>query len=260
AVGEVVFTAAEAFAKTQQGLDVVLVRIETSPEDIDGMHSAKGILTARGGMTSHAAVVARGMGTCCVAGCGDISIDEVNKHFTIKSRELTIKEGEFITLDGSDGKVYLGKMATSDPEMSGNFGTLMQWADEIRKIGVRTNADTPHDAEVARKFGAEGIGLCRTEHMFFEGDRIKAVREMILSSDVEGRKKALAKLLPYQKTDFIGLFHAMDGFAVTVRLLDPPLHEFLPKEEKDIEELAKEMNVSVESLKAKIDDLHEFNP
>ncbi len=259
AVGEVVFTAAEAFAKTQQGLDVVLVRIETSPEDIDGMHSAKGILTARGGMTSHAAVVARGMGTCCVAGCGDISIDEVNKQFTIKSRELTIKEGEFITLDGSDGKVYLGKMATSDPEMSGNFGTLMQWADEIRKIGVRTNADTPHDAEVARKFGAEGIGLCRTEHMFFEGDRIKAVREMILSSDVEGRKKALAKLLPYQKTDFIGLFHAMDGFAVTVRLLDPPLHEFLPKEEKDIEELAKEMNVSVESLKAKIDDLHEFN-
>lgn len=260
AVGEVVFTASEAYDKAQSGLDVVLVRIETSPEDIDGMHSSKGILTARGGMTSHAAVVARGMGTCCVAGCADLIIDEKARTLVIKDKGITLREGDFITLDGSTGKVYLGKVATQDPELSGNFGTLMGWADEIRKIGVRTNADTPHDATVARKFGAEGIGLCRTEHMFFEGDRIKAVREMILSADVEGRQKALAKLLPYQKEDFIGLFHAMDGYAVTIRLLDPPLHEFLPKEEKDIYELAREVEVDVGTLKAKIADLHEFNP
>jgi len=260
AVGEVVFTAAEAFAKAQSGLDVVLVRIETSPEDIDGMHSAKGILTARGGMTSHAAVVARGMGTCCVAGCADIIINEKAKTVTIKDKGLTLKEGDFISLDGSTGEVYNGKLATKDPELSGNFGTLMGWADGVRELGIRTNADTPHDAQVARKFGAEGIGLCRTEHMFFEGDRIKAVREMILSADLEGRKKALAKLLPYQKEDFIGLFHAMDGFAVTIRLLDPPLHEFLPKEERDIYDLAREMTVDVGTLKAKIADLHEFNP
>ena len=260
AVGEVVFTASEAYDKAQSGLDVVLVRIETSPEDIDGMHSSKGILTARGGMTSHAAVVARGMGTCCVAGCADLIIDEKARTLVIKDKGITLREGDFITLDGSTGKVYLGKVATQDPELSGNFGTLMGWADEIRKIGVRTNADTPHDATVARKFGAEGIGLCRTEHMFFEGDRIKAVREMILSADVEGRQKALAKLLPYQKEDFIGLFHAMDGYAVTIRLLDPPLHEFLPKEEKDIYELAREMEVDVGTLKSKIADLHEFNP
>lgn len=260
AVGEVVFTAAEAYEKAQSGLDVILVRIETSPEDIDGMHSSKGILTARGGMTSHAAVVARGMGTCCVAGCADLIIDEKAKTLTIKDKGLIIKEGEFITLDGATGEVYNGRLGTIDPELSGDFGTLMGWADEVRKINVRTNADTPHDATVARKFGAEGIGLCRTEHMFFEGDRIKAVREMILSADLAGRQKALAKLLPYQKEDFIGLFHAMDGYAVTIRLLDPPLHEFLPKEEKDIYELAREMQVDAGTLRAKIEELHEFNP
>jgi len=260
AVGEIVFTASEAYEKAQSGLNVVLVRVETSPEDIDGMHSAKGILTARGGMTSHAAVVARGMGTCCVAGCADLIIDEKAKTLTIKDSGLVLREGEWISLDGSTGEVFNGRLATKDPELSGNFGTLMGWADEVRKIGVRTNADTPHDAQVARQFGAEGIGLCRTEHMFFEGDRIKAVREMILSADVEGRQKALAKLLPYQREDFIGLFHAMDGYAVTIRLLDPPLHEFLPKEEKDIYDLAREMNVDVGTLRAKISDLHEFNP
>jgi len=260
AVGEIVFTASEAYEKAQSGLDVILVRTETSPEDIDGMHSAKGILTARGGMTSHAAVVARGMGTCCVAGCSDLIIDEKAKTLFFKEKEITLREGDFISLDGSTGKVYLGKIATQDPELGGNFGTLMSWADEIRRLRIRTNADTPYDAQVARKFGAEGIGLCRTEHMFFEGDRIKAVREMILASDLEGRKKALAKLLPYQKQDFIGLFHAMDGYAVTIRLLDPPLHEFLPKEDKEIYELAREMEVDVGTLKAKISSLHEFNP
>ncbi len=261
AVGEVVFTAQDAFEKTtQHNRDVILVRLETSPEDIDGMHSAKGILTARGGMTSHAAVVARGMGTCCIAGCPDIIIDEKAKQFTIKATGMVIKEGDFISLDGAEGKVYLGKLPTQDPELSGSFGTLMTWADEVRTMGVRTNADTPYDATVARKFGAEGIGLCRTEHMFFEGERIKAVREMILASDVEGRKKALAKLLPYQKKDFIGLFHAMDGYSVTIRLLDPPLHEFLPTAEKDIFDLAREMEVDTGTLKAKISDLHEFNP
>jgi len=260
AVGEVVFTASEAFNKNQEGLNVILVRTETSPEDIDGMHSAKGILTARGGMTSHAAVVARGMGTCCVAGCSDILIDEKAKILTIKSKNITIKEGDFISLDGSTGKVYLGKVGTQDPELSGNFGTLMDWADEFRKISIRTNADTPIDAATAIKFGAQGIGLCRTEHMFFEGDRIKAVREMILADNVEARKTALAKLLPYQKEDFIGLFHEMDSYSTTIRFLDPPLHEFLPKEEKNIIELAQEMNVSVETLREKIEDLHEVNP
>jgi pyruvate,orthophosphate dikinase len=260
AVGEVVFTASEAFEKAQKGMAVILVRTETSPEDIDGMHSSKGILTARGGMTSHAAVVARGMGTPCVAGCGDIEISEKAKTLTIKSKNLVIKEGQFISLDGGTGKVYEGKLDTQEPQLSGNFGTLMSWADKYRKIGVRTNADTPHDAEVARKFGAEGIGLCRTEHMFFEGERIKAIREMILASDLESRTKALAKLAPYQKSDFSGLFKAMNGFAVTVRLLDAPLHEFLPKEKKDIEEIAKEMKVDVKTLEAKIEDLHEFNP
>ncbi len=260
AVGEVVFTAAEAFAKAKSGLDVILVRTETSPEDIDGMHSSKGILTARGGMTSHAAVVARGMGTCCVAGCSDLIIDEKKKTLIIKSKGITIKEGDFISLDGSTGKVYEGKMTTQDPSLSGNFGTLMKWSDKFRKMGVRTNADTPHDADVARKFGAEGIGLCRTEHMFFEGERIKAIREMILSSDLPSREKALAKIYPYQKGDFAGLFRSMDGYGVTIRLLDAPLHEFLPKEKKDIDELAKEMKVSVETIHAKIEDLHEFNP
>jgi pyruvate,orthophosphate dikinase len=260
AVGEVVFTATEAFAKAKSGLDVILVRTETSPEDIDGMHSSKGILTARGGMTSHAAVVARGMGTCCVAGCADITIDEKEKTLTIKSQGLVIKEGEFISLDGSTGKVYEGKLGTQDASLLGNFGVLMNWSDKFRKIGVRTNADTPHDAEVARKFGAEGIGLCRTEHMFFEGARIKAIREMILAGDLEARKKALAKLYPYQKGDFAGLFEAMDGLSVTIRLLDAPLHEFLPKEKKDIEDLAKEMKVDIKTIEAKIEDLHEFNP
>lgn len=260
AVGEIVFTASEAFEKARSGLDVILVRIETSPEDIDGMHSAKGILTARGGMTSHAAVVARGMGTCCVAGCSDLLIDEKKKTLTIKSKDITLKEGDFISLDGSTGKVYEGKLNTEDPKLSGNFETLMNWADKYRKIGVRTNADTPHDAQVAREFGAEGIGLCRTEHMFFEGERIKAIREMILAGDLESRQKALTKLSPYQKSDFVGLFKLMNGFAVTVRLLDAPLHEFLPKEKKDIEEIAKEMKVSVKTLEDKIHDLHEFNP
>ncbi|MFA6270075.1 MAG: pyruvate, phosphate dikinase [Candidatus Paceibacterota bacterium] len=260
AVGEIVFTAKDAFEKTQKGLNVILVRTETSPEDIDGMHSAKGILTARGGMTSHAAVVARGMGTCCVAGCSDLTIDEKAKTLTIKDRGLILKEGEFISLDGTTGKVYKGKINTEDPTLSGGFGKLMSWADAIRKIGVRTNADTPTDAAVARKFGAEGIGLCRTEHMFFEGDRIKAVREMILADDLVSREKALAKLLPYQRNDFIELFRTMEGFPVTVRLLDPPLHEFLPKEKKDIEELSREMKVPVKTLMDKIEDLHEFNP
>jgi pyruvate,orthophosphate dikinase len=260
AIGEVVFTAEEAAEKALKGIDVILVRTETSPEDITGMHSSKGILTARGGMTSHAAVVARGMGKCCVAGCSDLLIDEKAKTLTIKSKGLTIKEGGYISLDGSTGKVYAGKLNTQDPVLSGNFGTLMSWADKFRKIGVRTNADTPHDAKVARGFGAEGIGLCRTEHMFFEGERIKAIREMILSSDLEARKKALAKLYPYQKGDFAGLFREMSGLSVTIRLLDAPLHEFLPKEKKDIEELSKEMKVEVKTLNAKIEDLHEFNP
>jgi pyruvate,orthophosphate dikinase len=260
AVGEVVFTAEEAFEKAKSGVDVILVRTETSPEDIQGMFSSKGILTARGGMTSHAAVVARGMGKCCVAGCSDIIIDEKAKILTIKSKNIVIKEGGFISLDGSTGKVYAGKINTQDPVLSGNFGTLMSWADKFRKIGVRTNADTPHDAKVARGFGAEGIGLCRTEHMFFEGERIKAIREMILSSDLESRKKALSKLYPYQKGDFAGLFREMAGLSVTIRLLDAPLHEFLPKEKKDIEELSKEMKVDIKTLNAKIEDLHEFNP
>ncbi len=260
AVGEIVFNASDALMKTEKGLSVVLVRTETSPEDIDGMHSAKGILTARGGMTSHAAVVARGMGTCCVAGCSDLIIDEKKKTLVIKSKGLTLKEGDYISLDGSTGKVYVGKIDTKEPELSGNFGKLMSWADEYRKIGIRTNADTPKDAKTAREFGAEGIGLCRTEHMFFDGPRIKAIREMILSNDVDSRKKALAKLLPFQRDDFAGLFHTMDGFPVTVRFLDPPLHEFLPTKEKDIAEISKEMGVSTNVLKAKIEELHEFNP
>lgn len=260
AVGEIVFEASHALAKAEKGMSVVLVRTETSPEDIDGMHSAKGILTARGGMTSHAAVVARGMGTCCVAGCSDLIIDEKKKTLVIKSKGLTLKEGDYISLDGSTGKVYVGKIDTKEPELSGNFGKLMSWADEYRKIGIRTNADTPKDAKTAREFGAEGIGLCRTEHMFFEGLRIKAIREMILSNDVDSRKKALAKLLPFQRDDFAGLFHTMDGFPVTVRFLDPPLHEFLPTKEKDIAEISKEMGVSISVLKAKIEELHEFNP
>jgi len=258
AVGEAVFTAEKARDLAEEGHDVILVRTETSPEDIEGMNAAKGILTARGGMTSHAAVVARGMGKCCVAGCGDITVNEKAGQFSVGDN--IIKEGDFITLDGSTGELFKDKIPVVDPELSGNFGTLMKWADEKRKLGVRTNADTPKDAEVAVKFGAEGIGLCRTEHMFFEGERIKAVREMILAKDLKGRKKALSKLLPYQKEDFVGLFKVMGKRPVTIRLLDPPLHEFLPQEEKDIEELSKEIGVSVEKLKEKISELHEFNP
>jgi len=260
AVGEIVFSAPVAFEKAKAGKNVILVRTETSPEDIDGMHSAKGILTARGGMTSHAAVVARGMGTCCVAGCADITIDEKAKTLSIRGNKTKLKEGDFISLDGTTGKVYKGKIETREPELSGDFAKLMSWADEIRKLGVRTNADTPKDAEMARKFGAEGIGLCRTEHMFFEEKRIKAVREMILSDNIESRQKALAKVEPFQEKDFIELFHTMDGFPVTVRFLDPPLHEFLPQKEKDIADIAKEMKVKPSVLKEKIAELHEFNP
>jgi pyruvate,orthophosphate dikinase len=258
AVGIATFTAEDAFRKAEEGEKVILVRVETSPEDIEGMNAAEGILTARGGMTSHAAVVARGMGKCCIAGCGDISIDERKKQFKVK--DIVVKEGDWITLDGTLGDVYLGKIPLVEPKLSGDFAKLMEWADKVRKLGVRTNADMPHDAKVAREFGAEGIGLCRTEHMFFEGERIRAVREMILASDLEGRKKALAKIEPMQRNDFIGIFKEMDGLPVTIRLLDPPLHEFLPQNEKEIKEIADEMNVTEEILKTKIEDLHEVNP
>ena len=257
AVGKVVFDAETAVQESE--LDkVVLVRTETSPEDIQGMAVAQGILTARGGMTSHAAVVARGMGKCCVAGCESIKVFENEQYFTVK--DVKVKKGDWITLDGSTGEVFLGQISTVDPEISGNFELFMEWVDQFRKLGVRTNADTPKDAEVAKKFGAEGIGLCRTEHMFFEGVRIKAMREMIAARDVEGRKKALAKLLPMQKEDFIGLFRVMNGLPVTIRLLDPPLHEFLPTEEDDIREIAKELGMSYEDMKATIVSLHEINP
>ncbi len=222
------------------------------------MNVAEGILTSRGGMTSHAAVVARGMGTCCVAGCSVLNIDYKKKH--LKVGKLTLKEGDWISLDGSTGEVIEGKVPTVTPELSGKFGILMSWADQYRKLKVRTNADTPHDAEVARKFGAEGIGLCRTEHMFFEGDRIKAVREMILANDEAGRRKALAKLLPYQREDFYGIFKAMHDLPVTVRTLDPPLHEFLPQDDKSQKEMADELGTSVDEVKAKVASLHEINP
>jgi pyruvate,orthophosphate dikinase len=258
AVGEVVFSADKAKALAEEGRKVVLVRTETSPEDIEGMHAAQGILTARGGMTSHAAVVARGMGKCCVAGASEAVVDEAKGTLAIKG--VVLREGDHITLDGNTGEVYKGRLRVVDPELSGNFAILMGWADAFRKLKVKTNADTPHDAEVARKFGAEGIGLCRTEHMFFEGDRITAVREMILAEDLKGRKKALAKLLPMQKQDFKGIFKAMDGLPVIIRLLDPPLHEFLPKEREDIGTVAKEMGVSPEKIEAKVQAMHEFNP
>lgn len=258
AVGRIVFNAEDAEEWAERGEQVILVRAETSPEDIGGMDAAQGVLTARGGMTSHAAVVARGMGKCCVAGCSEAYIDEENRTLTIGNHVL--KEGDWLTLNGSTGEVILGKVKLIDPELTGNFGTLMQWADEFRALGVRTNADTPNDAKTARQFGAEGIGLCRTEHMFFEGDRIKAVRQMILAKDKEGREKALAKLLPYQKSDFIGIFREMKGLPVTIRLLDPPLHEFLPQEENAIQELAAEMGVSVDELNQTIDSLKELNP
>ncbi|AJE04241.1 pyruvate, phosphate dikinase [Geobacter pickeringii] len=259
ASGEVVFTADEAESAARLGLKVILVRVETSPEDIHGMHAAQGILTARGGMTSHAAVVARGMGKCCVAGCGDIKVDYAANQFVTAKGEL-VKKGDIITLDGSTGEVMLGQVPTVPPQLTGDFGILMEWVDRFRTMKVRTNADTPNDSKVAREFGAEGIGLCRTEHMFFEAERIAAVREMILSEDVEGRKRALAKILPMQKGDFIGIFREMKGLPVTIRLLDPPLHEFLPQEEKDVEALSKTMGVSVQALKNKVDYLHEFNP
>ncbi|HKK00883.1 MAG TPA: pyruvate, phosphate dikinase, partial [Desulfuromonadales bacterium] len=259
ASGEVVFTADEAEEAAKLGLKVILVRIETSPEDIHGMHAAQGILTARGGMTSHAAVVARGMGKCCVAGCGDLKVDYKTQAFVARDG-VTIKKGDVITLDGSTGEVMKGAVPTVQPALTGDFAILMGWVDKFRRLKVRTNADTPHDAAVARKFGAEGIGLCRTEHMFFEGDRIMAVREMILAEDLEGRKRALAKILPMQKGDFLGLFREMKGLPVTIRLLDPPLHEFLPHTDKEIEELAKVMGVQPVKLRQKADFLHEFNP
>ncbi len=257
--GTVVFTADEAEELAKNGKKVILVRIETSPEDIHGMHAAQGILTARGGMTSHAAVVARGMGKCCVAGCGDIKVSYADQSFVAKDG-VVVKKGDTITLDGSTGQVMLGEVKTVPPQLTGDFGKLMVWVDQFRKLKVRTNADTPHDSRVAREFGAEGIGLCRTEHMFFEAERIAAVREMILSADVEGRQKALAKILPMQKGDFIGIFREMKGLPVTIRLLDPPLHEFLPQEEQDIQDLAKTMNVPAQTLKNKVEFLHEFNP
>jgi len=257
--GMVVFTADEAESDAKIGRKVILVRIETSPEDIHGMHAAQGILTARGGMTSHAAVVARGMGKCCVAGCGDIKVDYTAESFVAKNG-VTVKKGDVITLDGSTGEVMLGEVPTVPVQLTGDFGVLMTWVDKFRTLKVRTNADTPHDAKVAREFGAEGIGLCRTEHMFFDSERIAAVREMILSDELEGREQALAKIMPMQKGDFIGLFREMKGLPVTIRLLDPPLHEFLPQEEKDIESLAKTMKVTVNSVKHTIEQLHEFNP
>ena len=258
AVGRAVFTADEAQKWTENGEKVILVRLETSPDDIHGMNVAQGILTARGGMTSHAAVVARGMGKCCVAGCGDITVDVNKKEFHTKS--MSFKEGDWITLNGTTGEVLNGKVGTVEPELTGEFGILMDWVDKIRRLRVRTNADTPHDSEVALKFGAEGIGLCRTEHMFFDPERIDAMREMIVAGDVDLRKKALKKLLPYQKGDFKGIFRAMKGLPVTVRLLDPPLHEFLPHKESEIIDLAKKIGLTPEKLREKVSALHEFNP
>jgi len=258
AYGQVVFRADTAVDWVENGRKVILVRSETSPEDIAGMNAASGILTARGGMTSHAAVVARGMGKCCVSGCESIIVSEVNKVF--KVGDLTVKEGDLITLDGSSGEVFLGQVPTMEPTLSGDFGTLMKWANKFRKMGVRTNADTPKDAKVAREFGAEGIGLCRTEHMFFEEDRIFAVRQMIVSETLEQREEALAKIFPMQKNDFKQLFEIMKGLPVKIRLLDPPLHEFLPREDKDIKALSKEMEISEDKLREKIESLHEFNP
>ncbi len=259
ATGQVVFTAEDATDWTvNKGAKVILVRLETSPEDIEGMHYAQGILTVRGGMTSHAAVVARGMGTCCVSGCGEIKIDEEAKVFTLGGK--TFHEGDWISLDGSTGNIYGEAIKTVEASISGNFNTLMNWADKYRTMKVRTNADTPKDAAQAIKFGAEGIGLCRTEHMFFEAERIAAMREMIVSKTEEQRRTALAKLLPIQRGDFEGIYEAMQGYPVTIRFLDPPLHEFLPTEEDDIVALAKEMKMEVADLKAVISSLHEFNP
>ncbi|MBE6662356.1 MAG: pyruvate, phosphate dikinase [Ruminococcaceae bacterium] len=258
ACGQVVFSAEDAEAWKAAGKKVVLVRLETSPEDITGMKAAQGILTVRGGMTSHAAVVARGMGKCCVSGCGDINMDEENKKFTLAGK--TFVEGDYISIDGSTGNIYDGIIKTVDAEISGNFGTIMGWADEFRKLKVRTNADTPTDAKKARELGAEGIGLCRTEHMFFEADRIAAFREMICSDTAEEREVALAKILPYQQADFEALYEALEGNPVCIRFLDPPLHEFVPTTEEDIALLAKAQGKTVEDIKAIISSLHEFNP
>ena len=258
ACGQIVFSAEDAEAWKAAGKKVVLVRLETSPEDITGMKAAQGILTVRGGMTSHAAVVARGMGKCCVSGCGEINMDEENKQFTLAGK--TYKEGDFISIDGSTGKIYDGIVPTVDAEISGNFGTIMSWADKYRVLKVRTNADTPADAKKARELGAEGIGLCRTEHMFFEADRIAAFREMICADTAEEREVALAKILPYQQGDFEKLYEALEGCPVCIRFLDPPLHEFVPTTEEDIAALAKAQNKSVEQIKAIIASLHEFNP
>ena len=258
ACGKVVFTAEDAESWNAKGEKVVLVRLETSPEDITGMKASQGILTVRGGMTSHAAVVARGMGTCCVSGCGDIAMDEENKKFTLAGKEY--HEGDYISIDGSTGNIYEGQIATVDATIAGEFGRVMAWADKYRKLKVRTNADTPADAKKARELGAEGIGLCRTEHMFFEEDRIAAFREMICSDTVEEREAALEKILPYQQNDFEQLYEALEGNPVTIRFLDPPLHEFVPTEEADIKKLAESQGKSVETIKNIIASLHEFNP
>ena len=258
AAGKIYFTAEEAKEAHETGERVILVRLETSPEDIEGMHAAEGILTVRGGMTSHAAVVARGMGTACISGCGDIVIDEKKKQFTLGGK--TYFEGDYISLDGSTGKIYDGDIQTQEASISGNFGRIMSWADSFRKLRVRTNADTPADAANAVRLGAEGIGLCRTEHMFFEPERIPKIRKMILSKTVEEREKALEELIPFQKGDFKALYEVMEGKPVTIRFLDPPLHEFVPTDEKDIEALAKDMNLSVEEVSSTCSELHEFNP
>ncbi|MBT6845894.1 MAG: pyruvate, phosphate dikinase, partial [Planctomycetaceae bacterium] len=257
-VGKPAFSAEEAVKRTAAGEKVLLVRKETSPEDIDGMHSAAGILTSTGGMTSHAAVVARGWGRCCVAGAGEVHINADARTFTINGRKFNHKD--VISLDGSTGEVMRGAVETSQPSLSGDFSRIMRWSDKYRRLDVRTNADTPADAQRAREFGAQGIGLCRTEHMFFEGDRILAMREMILAENVKDRRKALRKLLPYQRRDFVGIFTAMKGLPVTVRLLDPPLHEFVPHDEKSQKQLAKKMGVKVAAIQERVEQLHEANP
>ena len=258
ATGQIVFFADDAEAWAEKRKKVIMVRIETSPEDLRGMSVAQGILTARGGMTSHAAVVARGMGKCCVSGAGEIKVDY--KARTVEMGGKVYKEGDWISLNGSTGDVYDGQVPTVDADMSGDFAAIMNLAEKYTRVDVRTNADTPRDAAVARKFGAKGIGLCRTEHMFFEGDRIKAMREMILSKDEEGRRHALDKLLPMQRSDFEGIFEAMDGLGVTIRLLDPPLHEFVPHQLATQKELAEEMGMSIDEVKLACDALEEFNP
>ena len=258
ASGKVTFSADEAEKLMEQMQDTILVRVETSPEDINGMHVAKGILTARGGMTSHAAVVARGMGKPCVSGSSEIIFDYEKKEF--KSGDHIVKEGDVITIDGGSGKVMLGKVPTVKPDIYGDFSKVMSWADKFRKLRVRTNSETPADTKIARDFGAEGIGLCRTEHMFFDEKRIVSVRQMILSKTLEDRRSALAKILPYQKNDFLEIFKIMNGLPVTVRLLDPPLHEFLPKTDKDISDVARELNMSNSDIKSRIVELHEQNP